>query len=301
MILRIKFIIPIAIVASAFATFGLYKVLLQQNKRSDTQRVAYRKVVVANRDLPMGKKIEASDLKTGDWPENIVPAGSFSKTKELFGRVVNTESKTGEAVIESKLAPKGSEGGFSSIIPAGMRALTVSVNNSSGVGGFILPNTRVDVLVTVSSPVQKGESTTKIILEDIKVLAVDQTFERKEDDPVIVQTVTLLVTPEDAEKLVLASTEGKLQLSLRNTSDRSVRATSGVRLKELVLKHAGTQAQKATGSAGPLQPADDAQNQKVVEIIRSSKRAEVTFENGERKREKRSHQTLSPAVNGGMP
>jgi len=287
MILRIKFIIPIAIVASAFATFGLYKVLLQQNKRNDTPRVVYRKVAVANHDLQMGKKIETGDLRTSDWPESIAPAGSFSDASELFGRVIKTESKTGEAVIESKLAPKGSEGGFSSIIPDGMRALTVSVNNSSGVGGFILPNTRVDVLVTVSSPVQKGESTTKIILEDIKVLAVDQTFERKEDDPVLVQTVTLLVTPEDAEKLVLASTEGKLQLSLRNTSDRSVRATSGVQLKELVVKQSGTSLRKAIGPAGRIQPADAVQNPKVIEIIRSSQRAEVTFENGERKETKK--------------
>ena len=287
MILRIKFIIPIAIVASVFATFGLYKVLLQQNKRNDTPRVVYRKVAVANHDLQMGKKIEAADLSISDWPESIVPVGSYSNAEQVIGRVLKTESQTGEAIIENKLAPKGSEGGFSSIIPAGMRALTVSVNNSSGVGGFILPNTRVDVLVTVSSPVQKGESTTKIILEDIKVLAVDQTFERKEDDPVIVQTVTLLVTPEDAEKLVLASTEGKLQLSLRNTSDRSVRATSGVQLKELVVKQSGTSLRKAIGPAGRIQPADAAQNPKVIEIIRSSQRAEVTFENGERKETKK--------------
>ncbi len=282
MILRIKFIIPIAIVASAFATFGLYRVLVQQNGRKSAPQVVYRKVVVANRDLPMGKKLEAADLRTSDWPEGIVPMGSYSDASELLDRVLKTESKTSEAVIESKLAPKGSEGGFSSIIPDGMRALTVSVNNSSGVGGFILPNTRVDVLVTVSSPAQKGESTTKIILEDIKVLAVDQTFERKEDDPVIVQTVTLLVTPGDAEKLVLASTEGKLQLSLRNTSDRSVKATPGVQLKELVLKQPVLSPQTA-GPARGFQPAAAASKPKVVEIIRSSKRAEVTFENGERK------------------
>jgi pilus assembly protein CpaB len=191
----------------------------------------------------------------------------------------------GEAIIESKLAPKGSEGGFSSIIPDGMRALTVSVNNSSGVGGFILPNTRVDVLVTVSSPVEKEESSTRIILEDIKVLAVDQTFERKEDDPVIVQTVTLLVTPEDAEKLVLASTEGKLQLSLRNNADRSMMTTSGVKLRQL-----GVNQSQSGGGAGParrVQPAEAPPSQKVIEVIRSSERAEVTFENGERKETKK--------------
>jgi pilus assembly protein CpaB len=282
MILRMKFIIPIAVLASAVATFGLYRVMQQQSKNSAAQRVATRKVVVASRDLKMGKKIEASDLKTGDWPAAIVPLGSFSNASDLVGRVLKTDSQAGEPIVEGKLAPKGSEGGFSSIIPAGMRALTVSVNNSSGVSGFILPNTRVDVLVTVSSPVQREESTTKIILEDIRVLAVDQTFERKEDDPVIVQTVTLLVTPEDAEKLVLASTEGKLQLSLRNTTDHSVKATAGVRLRELVVKQAAPYPPKAGKAAEPSRatyPAP-AQNKTVVEVIRSSERAEVSFENG---------------------
>jgi pilus assembly protein CpaB len=285
-----KFIIPIAVIASALATFGLYKVLQQQSKRSAGPKVAYQKVVVAGCDLQMGKKLEATDLKVSDWPVTIVPAGSYPTASELVGRVMKTESQTGEAVIEGKLAPKGSEGGFSSIIPAGMRALTVSVNNSSGVGGFILPNTHVDVLVTVSSPVQKGESTTKIILEDIKVLAVDQTFERKEDDPVIVQTVTLLVTPDDAEKLVLASTEGKLQLSLRNTSDRSVRATSGVQLKELVVKQteqASRKPEKLTGQSRRINPGGPAQNRKIIEVIRSSQRAEVTFINGETRETKK--------------
>jgi pilus assembly protein CpaB len=288
MILRMKFIILIAILASALATFGLYKVLQQQSKRNAAPKIVTQKVVVANCDLQMGRKIETTDLKTSDWPVGIVPLGSYANASELIGRVMKTESKAGEAVIESKLSPKGSEGGFSSIIPQGMRALTVSVNNSSGVGGFILPNTRVDVLVTVSSPAQKGESTTKIILEDIKVLAVDQTFERKEDDPVIVQTVTLLVTPEDAEKLVLASTEGKLQLSLRNTSDRSVRATSGVQLKELVVKQQDPRApkpEKVNGQSRRINRAP-APNQTVVEVIRSSQRAKVTFENGERKEAK---------------
>jgi len=285
MILRLKFIIPIAVAASVFATFGLYRVLIQQNRRESAPQVLYQKVVVANRDLPIGKKLEAVDLRISDWPEGIVPVGSFPVDSVLLGRVLKTETKTSEAIIESKLAPAGSEGGFSSIIPDGMRALTVSVNNSSGVGGFILPNTRVDVLVTVSSPVQKGESTTKIILEDIKVLAVDQTFERKEDDPVIVQTVTLLVTPEDAEKLVLASTEGKLQLSLRNNSDRSMTATSGVQLKELVVKQSPP-LQQVANPVRSVQPAA-APKTKTVEIIRSSKRAEVTFENGERKENKK--------------
>jgi pilus assembly protein CpaB len=280
MVFRIKFIVPIALAASALATFGLYRAVSRQKAEASQPKIAFRSVVVAGLVLPVGKKLDASDLKTGEWPENIVPAGCFSDMSELMERVVRVEMQPGEAVLETKLAPKGSEGGFSSIIPPGMRALTVSVNNSSGVSGFILPDARVDVLVTVSAPARKEESTTKIILEDIKVLAVDQTFERKEDDPVLVQTVTLLVTPDDAEKLVLASTEGKLQLSLRNNSDRSSRTTAGVQLRELISKSGTTAGMAVTPRRNS--PQGTAARPQVVEVIRSAKREEVTFESGGR-------------------
>jgi pilus assembly protein CpaB len=279
MLFRMKYIIPLAIAASAVATFGLYRAFQSQGAGKAEARPALRRVVVAAVTLPMGKKLEPADLRVSDWPVAIVPEGSLSDAASAVGRVVKTESQAGELILEGKLAPAGSEGGFQSIIPDGMRALTVSVNNSSGVGGFILPNARVDVLVTVSSPASKEESTTRIILEDIRVLAVDQTYERKEDDPVLVQTVTLLVAPADAEKLVLASTEGKLQLSLRNTSDRSVRSTPGVQLKQLIVHSApagsgGTSSRPRSAQAG---------DRRVIEVIRSAERAEVTFQNGEGK------------------
>jgi pilus assembly protein CpaB len=142
--------------------------------------------------------------------------------------------------------------------------------------------------VTVPSPLRKEESKTKIILEDIQVLAVDQTFERKGDDPVTVQTVTLLVTPQQAEKLVLASTEGKLQLSLRNTADRSVNATSGARLKELIAKRNRVISRRPQKATVPKTAQVNAGKQKnVVEIINSDQRIEVVFENGERKESKK--------------
>jgi pilus assembly protein CpaB len=279
MIFRMKFIMPAAILAGALATFGVYSFLRQQKVQMAQPRTVTRKVVVAGLPLPIGKKLEASDLKISDWPEDIIPSGSYSDISGLTGRVIKTESQEGEPIIEARLAPRGSEGGFSSVIPTGMRALTVSVNSASGVSGFILPNTRVDVLVTVSSPSKKEESTTKIILEDVKVLAVDQTFERKEDDPVTVQTVTLLVAPEDAEKLVLASTEGKLQLSLRNTSDRAEKSTPGVQLKELISKQGRPYSPNpGAGTAGRINRSDTDGRQKVVEVIRSSKRTDVTFD-----------------------
>ena len=276
MLSKMKIIIIIAIIAGASATFGIFRYMESQKNRMKDAKVSIQYVVVAGADLPMGKKLVATDLKIKEWPKELAPSGCFSDTSGLAGRVINIPVYKEETIMKSKLAPIGSEGGFSSIIPPGMRALTVSVNTSSGVSGFILPNARVDVLVTVPAHNQRSESTTKIILEDIKVLAVDQTFERDNDKPVIVQTVTLLVEPTEAEKLVLASTEGKLQLSLRNNADRARKPTRGVKLRELIAKPTPSRLVRKS------QPKSSSSNKKapkhVVEVIRSSEKTEVTVE-----------------------
>jgi len=187
--------------------------------------------------------------------------------------VLRSDIYGGEAILEKKLAPRGSDGGFSSIIPEGMRALTVSVDTYSGVSGFILPNTRVDVMVTVSNMMKQDNSITKIFLEDVKVLAVDQEYERTDDDPRKVQAVTLLVKPSDAEKLALASIEGKIQLSLRNTTDHAKNETRGVRLAELVARPRRNRVIR-----GPSQTAQKTSNvPRVVEMIRSNERTEIKF------------------------
>lgn len=232
---KIKFVVIIALIASATSTFALYKYIQDQKGKSENTKIPLQNIVMAKTDLLTGKTLTESDLITHEWPEANNLVGSFSDLTELEGRVIKTDIYQGEPILESKLSPAGSQGGFSGIIPVGMRALAVSVNAYSGVSGFILPGTQVDVLVTVPSAMEKEESKTKIILEDIKVLAVDQTFQREGDEPVTVQTVTLLVTPDDSEKLALANTEGKLQLSLRNNADHLLTPTSGIRLKDLML------------------------------------------------------------------
>ena len=273
--IKVRSIIIAALLLSGIVTYGLYQYLEVQKRKSEEQNSGYKQVLLAKVHLPIGTRIEATNLRQVPWPNKLLPEGHFSDVEELVGRVIKVEAFPGDVIIESKLAPVGSEGGFSSIIPPGMRALTVEVNTFVGVGGFILPNTRVDVLVTVPSYTDKEEASTRIILENIKVLAVDQTFQRKGDDPVTVQTVTLLVTPEQAEKLVLASTEGKLQLTLRNDSDNAQMATTGVQLKELV-KH--KYVQRSTVRRTVAQE----KNTKTVEVIHSGEREAVTFEDGER-------------------
>ena len=281
MLFKMKIILPIAILTSAVSTYGVYHYLQKKKTEIEDPRRLTQSVVIAKANFDIGRMLEESDLKQSDWPKNIVPKGSLSDLSLVVGRVVKTEIYEGEAILESKLAPAGSEGGFASIIPPGMRALTVSVNTYSGVGGFILPNTRVDVLVTVPSSSNKEESSTKIILEDVKVLAVDQTFEREGDDPVIVQSVTLLVTPDEAEKLVLASTEGKLQLSLRNYVDHATQPTSGVQLRELISNPRPRRTSRLSSTAN--RQAKSKSEQTVVEVIRSSERSEVKFDESKKK------------------
>jgi len=281
MIIKMKSVIIIAVIISTVATFGIFRYLQAAKSKGVETEPAFQDVVVIKTSIPLGTRLDDSNIREVEWPRELVPQGSYRSIADISGRVSKIEMYQGEVVLESKLAPQGSESGFSSIIPTGMRALTVEVNNYSGVGGFILPNTRVDVLVTVPSHYKQEESTTKIILENIQVLAVDQIYEREKDDPVTVQTVTLLVTPEQAEKLVLASTEGKLQLSLRNTADSNVALANGIKLKDLIAPKANP-APRRTRSTPVRRVQKD-----VIEVIRSNERLEVTFENGEMKQEKK--------------
>jgi len=270
----------LTILMSLLATFVVYTYLQKQREQKPTDENAPQPVIVAAQDLAVGVKFEPIHLKEVAWPKNLLPAGTFSDTSKLLGRISRMTMVAGEPILESKLAPIGSSSGFSSLIPPGMRAMTVSVNVVSGVSGFILPDAHVDVLVTVTSPNNKEESKTKIILEDVLVLAVDQTFEREDDDPVKVQSVTLLVDPNQAEKLALAASEGKLQLVLRNSVDRDSQGTQGVQLRELI-SNTGSSGNRDAARPRVAAPAAPPPQEKpaahTVEVIRSNKREQITF------------------------
>lgn len=271
-----KVLIPLTILMSLLATFVVYTYLQKQREPKATDENAPQVVMVAALDLAAGIKLAPSHLKHVEWPKNLLPAGTFRDTTQLLGRITRMTLVAGEPILESKLAPVGSGSGFSSLIPPGMRALTVSVNVVSGVSGFILPDARVDVLVTVTSPSNKEESKTKIILEDVLVLAVDQTFAREDDNPVKVQSVTLLVNPQQAEKLALAASEGKLQLVLRNSADRDSQESRGVQLRELI-SNAGSGAPRNVVRPRMVEPAPSPPPAHTVEVIRSNKREQITF------------------------
>jgi pilus assembly protein CpaB len=275
--------IPFAVLLGAVTSFAAYKYLEYQKnglQRSDNSKES---VVVAKNNLGVGTLLHSENIEEVQWPVELIPSGSFSSIGDLDGRVVKIDVFAKEAIIESKLAPEGSSSGFSARIPVGKRAATVPVNVVSGVSGFILPKTSVDVLVTVAQPSKKDEATTKVILENIEVLAVGQIYQTKDDDPITVQSITLLVTQEESEKLALASNEGKLSLTLRNSADSTkTDDLTGIRLRDLI-------AQKRKTSSRPVyrsttQAKSDVVEIKpvilppqVVEIIRANERSEELF------------------------
>jgi pilus assembly protein CpaB len=279
-LLKPKYVIPLAIVSGVLTTYGVYSYLKLQGEPAKEDEVVTRQVVVAARDIAVGTALEEVDLMVRQWPTEIVPEGSYEDPDSLQGRVIKTDVTLGEAILTSKLAPEGSGGGIASLIPAGMRALTVAVNVVSGVGGFILPKTRVDILVTVAPTSKKAENTTRTILQNVEVLAVDQTYKDNGDEAITVKSVTLLVTPEDAEKLALAGNEGKLQLALRSNVDAELHSTSGVKMSQLISKPRPAQKSSSRKSSKP-KVVKNTPSQKVVEVIRANVRSEIEFEEGQ--------------------
>jgi pilus assembly protein CpaB len=194
-----------------------------------------RTAVVANRDLPAGSIVRREDVKTVDWPGSAVPQGFVAEAGEVVGRGLITEVRENEPLLEWKLAQREAGGGLSITIPEGMRAVSVGVDEVIGVAGFVLPGTRVDVLVTVVPSSDRTQSITRTILTNIRTLAADQRYQQDIDgEPSYVTVVTLLVTPEQAETLTLAATEGQIQLALRNTLDPGEPRTSGRRIASLI-------------------------------------------------------------------
>jgi pilus assembly protein CpaB len=184
-------------------------------------------VVTAAADIPVGTKLEATHLKMLPLPQEAISAGNFTKLEDVIDRVVIQPLYTGEILIEKRLTQHAGGSPLAAVIERGKRALTVRVNDVIGVAGFLLPSNRVDV---VSTKRQSGgrKTTSKTIVENLKVLAVDQTVSSDKNDPVIVRAVTLEVTPKEAEQIVRATEEGKLQLTLRNPLDLAMKETKKV-------------------------------------------------------------------------
>jgi len=190
-------------------------------------------VVVATRPLGIGVMIKPADVKLVRVSPDGFPKGAFAKVEEVLDRPVVSNILLDEPLLEGRLAVKGSGMGLAPTIPVGMRAVTVRVNDVAGAAGFVLPGLKVDVLVTGHPPSGDSNMTTTV-LQNVLVLSAGQAMQADaRGSPVSVTTVTLLVTPGDAETLTLANGEGRIQLVLRNSSDEGVEKTSGRYVAEL--------------------------------------------------------------------
>lgn len=199
---------------------------------NEQTRVDASAVFVAVRDIDAGTRLTPDMLKKTDWPRGSIPTGSFQDIESLHNRVLKSHLVTGEPVLESKLAPVGTSGGLSGVIAEGKRAITVRVNDVIGVAGFALPGNLVDILVSAKDENQKPFS--KLVLEQILVLAIAQDVGRDDTKPKVVTAVTLEVSPEQAETLDLARSIGTLSLALRNQVDGHPIDTQGRRIADLL-------------------------------------------------------------------
>ena len=228
------------------------------DKRGGGTSVTMANVVIAATDLPLAAKLKIEDLKVTEWPADHVPPGAVGDPKELVGRVLISRVLAQQPLLAGMLAAKNAGSGLAALIPSNMRAIAVRVDDVVGVAGFIHADDRVDVLVTMRPTYAGAESTTKVFLQNIKVLAVGQevdTGDRSRLHATPATVATLLVSPQDAERLVLAQTEGRIMLTLRSWTDSQPVDTNGANASALV--GGGPVAQKGppSGAEMPAHPA----------------------------------------------
>jgi pilus assembly protein CpaB len=235
--------IALSLIIAVVGSYFLYRWIERQRGPKEVVQVQTEavQVVVAAADLPWGTKLKPEMIKISPYLKESLPAGYFAGVNDLKNRVLLTPLKINDPITEHKLAPTSIEtGGVAAVIKSGKRAIAVKGDKVIGISGFINPGNRVDILVTVKDP-KKKEEKTKTILENISVLATGtQIQENEKGEPAPVDVYTLEVTPEEAEKLALAASEGKLQLALRSVIDSDEVYTEGITIPELLASYSDT-------------------------------------------------------------
>ena len=265
------------IVMIGFAVlFGLLAVFIAQSwlNSQDEMRMrsleANRKpivtqtIVVASRPLRFGAELGASSLRELAWPENAIPAGAFAKISDLLApgrRVVLTGIEANEPVLSSKITGPGQRATLSAVIGDGMRAVTIRVNDVDGVAGFVLPGDRVDVSLTRQAD---KVNTNDVVIQNVKVLAIDQVADERTDKPSIARAVTLEVNSTDAQKIALAATVGTLSLMLRRAGEARAADTRRVTLGDL------------SDGGAPAVEEGEAPRFATIRVLRASKRDDVS-------------------------
>src|SRR5262245_35855987 len=277
---RIFAVLAIAILAGGGLAYGTYNVI---NAKPVTAAAPAptQPVVVANADLPLGAELKNDDLKIVNVPKGQAPEGSYEKVSDVAGLGVTVPLVRNEVILPAKLATKEAGVGLPPVIPEGMRAVSVRVNEVIGVAGYVLPGNRVDILATASPTEQHSDTITKVILANVQVLTSGTRMEQDQEKgkPMQVTVVTLLVFPDQAERLALAATEGKIQLALRNPLDKSAPETPGIKTAALMggvkaPAPENTVAVSRRTNPGPVtNTAPSTPQLPTVEIIRGDKRS----------------------------
>lgn len=284
---RFVSVLLFAFVVAAGSSLLLYRLTAARMLQAKPAAGATQ-LMVAARNLEVGALIRESDLKLSAWAGPL-PAGALTRKEDITGRGVVAAVYQNEPILETRLAPRGAGGGLAAMIPAGMRAVAVRVNEVVGVAGFVVPGMRVDVLISGNPPGAAGPrlgSVTKTLLQNIQVLSAGQDFKKDaEGKPVQVQVVNLLVTPAQAEKLSLATNQATIQLVLRNPLDTEVATTPGTALAQLFSTAAASPQPAPRRAAQPaLSPplpapkaAEPAPTVFIIETIHGTKRVETKF------------------------
>ena len=227
-------VLTFAFIVAAGASLVLYRVLINRPQKTEAKNPTVR-VALATKNLEIGTVIKQDDVTVAEW-SGAIPVGASTEVKDIIGRGVITAIFAKEPIIESRLAPKGAGGGMAAMIPPGMRAVAVRVNEVVGVAGFVVPGTHVDVLISGNTPASNSTqgTLTQTLLQNIEVLSAGQDFKKDaEGKPITVQVVNMLVTPTQAEQLSLASSQTTIQLVLRNPLDHEIAKTPGTALQRL--------------------------------------------------------------------
>ena len=286
---RLVAVFAFALVVAFIASFAVYRLVISQ-ARAPGHAIATSKVVVAAHDLQVGELIADADLTQIAW-SGPVPEYALKSPQEIVGRGVIANIYQNEPILEKRLAPKGAGAGLASTIPVGMRAVALRVNEVVGLAGFVLPGMRVDVLISGSAPGadQSHGSLCKTALQNIEVLSAGQRIEKNADGkPEAAQVVNLLVTPDQAEVLSLASENTRVQLVLRNPLDEKEQKTNGVSLASLFgqeVKAAAPPLMSSYRPPPPPRPVAPAPlpDTDTVEVFSGTKRSEQSFELPQRK------------------
>jgi pilus assembly protein CpaB len=267
-----------ALALGAIVSYAVYRTL---QTRTGADAAPGVEVVVAANDIPVGSKVADGDVKLVRFPVAVLPSNIFHLKTSVVGRGAILPIAKGEFFLPNKLAGENAGSGMQSLIPPGMRAVSVRVNEVIGVAGFVVPGTRVDVLLT-GNPSGASDQQTTTVLENVAVIATGQKLERNTaGEPQLTPVITLLVSPDDAQKLTLATSQGKIQLALRNPLDTKQQELNSVNTGALY-KGVPTPAPaaaphpKASSAKHPVKIQAPPPSVYSVEVIKGTKREEVT-------------------------